>query len=169
MKTLILLSLIFLCACSSLPKVETKLEREQPITQELKFGTRGSDLIVQRKVDMIERLRALQIEVYELEAKTYGSEFGSLGVYGVLKECRMDLAKNEGALRYLEPLEKVTENEPPLTIGFDEAEKLVGISEETLQARIDRFEGYKRTLKGRLVTLEQKLDVCRIERHVAGK
>lgn len=169
MKTLILLSLLFLSACSSLPKVETKLEREQPINAELKFGTRGTDLIVQRKVDMIERLRALQIEVYELEAKTYGSEFGSLGIYGLLKECRMNLAYSEGALRYLEPLERVTDNEPPLTIGFDETEKLVGIAEETLQARIDRFEGYKRTLKGRLVGLEQKLDMCKVERHVAGK
>lgn len=125
-------------------------------------------MVVQKKVMMNEELRKLQYEVYELEDRVYGNrKYGSLGLYGVLRECRLQLSdtKNggDGKLKWTEPIDRVTEKEEEFKIGLDEEKKLVGVSEEFLADRIKRFKGYKSVLDKRQDEYEEKVAICKAE------
>jgi hypothetical protein len=173
MKTL---SLILLCAamlvsCSSkhkAEKIETEIEKKEVITGDESVGIKDGNMIVQKKVSMNEELRKLQYEVYSLEDRVYGNRnYGSLGLYGSLRECRANLAdkKNggDGKLIWTEPIDRVTAKEEDFKIGIDEKEKLVGISEEFLKDRIQRFRGYRNILEKRQDEYDEKLAICRTE------
>ena len=125
-------------------------------------------MVVQRKVEMSEELRLLQNEVYAMEYEVYGNRsLGSLGLYGVLRKCREQLAdpKNggEGKIIWTEPIDRVTDKEEELKIGIDEKDKLVGITEEYLKDRLSRFQKYKNTLSKRQDEYQQKVEVCKME------
>ena len=79
-------------ACSSphkAKKLDTEFERSQNVQGE-EVGIKDGKLVVQRKIELAERLRRLQNDVYELEDRVYGNrKFGSKGLYGVLKDCKI--------------------------------------------------------------------------------
>lgn len=164
--------LMTLTACSSNPhkaeKVDTSIEKPTKLSGDDTIGVKDGNLVVQRKVNMAEELRALQYEVYELEDRTYGNEkLHSRGLYGVLRECRAEVADKanggSGKVLWTEPIDRVTDKEEEMKIGFDEKDKLVGVSEEYLKDRIARFKEYRTILRNRRNDLETKIEVCEAE------
>lgn len=160
-----------LSACSHNPhkakEIDTKIENSASISGDTTVGVKDGNMVVQRKVLMSEELRALQNEVYELEDRVYGNrKYGSLGLYGVLRDCRLQLADKanggDGKLIWTEPVDRVTEKEEELNIGL-EGDKLVGVTEEMLRDRIARFRGYKAILQKRQDEYEEKVAICKAE------
>ncbi len=157
--------------CSSNPnkaeKIETAIDNKGKVKDE-SVGVKDGNMVVQKKTLMSEELRRLQYEVYELEDRVYGNrKFGSKGLYGVLKDCRTQLAdkKNggDGKLKWLEPSERITDKEDEYKIGIDEENNLVAVSEEYIKDRIARFRGYKQTLMKREDEYQEKTDICKAE------
>jgi hypothetical protein len=171
-KYLLLLAVSFLAACSTNPNkakhIDTKLESDEEISGDTKLGLKDGEMMVQKKVKMNEELRRIQNEVYELEDRVYGNrKYGSSGLYGVLRTCKMDLSdpKNggDGKLKWTEAMDRVTDKEDEYKIGLDDKKKLVGVSEEYLNDRIDRFRGYKQVLQKRQDEYEEKVAICKAE------
>lgn len=163
-----LIATIFVVGCSHNPhkaeKIDTKIDNSQEVQDE-KIGIKGGNMIVQKKVEMSDELRRLQYEVYELDDRVYGNrKYGSKGLYGSLKDCRTEQTSRklggDGKLTWTEPADRVTDREDDFTIGVDEKEKIVGISEEFLKDRIARFKKYKTTLLKRQDEYEEKLEIC---------
>ena len=173
MKLLILTSatLLMFAGCSSKHKakdIDTSIENSQNLNSETKLGVKDGDMIVQKKVEMNEELRRLQYEVYELEDRVYGNrKYGSLGLYGVLRNCKTELSDprngGDGKLAWTEPMERITDKEDEFKIGLDEQKKLVGVTEEFLKDRIDRFKGYKTLLMKRQDEYDEKVAICKTD------
>src|SRR4051812_15524191 len=147
----LLSSTLILSACSHNPNkarsIDTELQKSSEVKGDEQIGVKDGNLVVQKKVLMAEELRRLQTDVYELEDRVYGNrKYGSLGLYGVLKDCRKKAAdrKNggEGKLIWTESIQRVTEKEEDFKIGLDEKDKIVGVSEEFLKDRMTRFQSY---------------------------
>ena len=171
-RVLVLVATVTLSACASNPnkaeKIETKIDNKGVITGDTSVGVKNGDMVVQRKVLMSEELRRLQYEVYELEDHVYGNrKYGSLGLYGVLKDCRGQLAEKanggDGKLLWTEPLDRVTDKEEDFKLGLDEKSQLVGVSEEFLKDRIERFRNYKMILQKRQDEYDDKVAICKNE------
>ena len=147
--------------------IETKMDKSSQVSGDTKLGVKDGNMVVQKKVLMNEELRRLQNEVYEMEDHVYGNrKYGSLGLYGVLRDCRTQLADKEnggsGKLQWTEPMERITDKEEDMRMGFDEKkDQLVGVSEEMLKDRIDRFRGYKNILMKRQDEYEDKVAICK--------
>jgi hypothetical protein len=161
---------VLLGACAHNPnkaeKIETKIDNSDQVSGDTTVGVKDGNMIVQRKVAMNEELRRLQNEVYELEDHVYGNrKYGSLGLYGVLKDCRMQLSDTanggSGHLTWTEPMDRVTDKEEEMNVGLDEKKKLIGVSEEMLKDRIERFRGYKALLQKREDEYDDKVAVCK--------
>lgn len=174
MKKWILLSIsgLMIAACSSNPhkaeKIETAIEKKAEITGDTSLGVKDGNMVVQKKVMMNEELRRLQNEVYALEDRVYGNRtYGSLGLYGVLRQCKADFSdrKNggDGKLMWTEPIDRVTANEEEFSIGVDEKDKIVGVKEEFLKDRIERFRNYRTVLEKRQDEYETKLAICQAD------
>lgn len=166
------LSILFILGCSSSPhkaeKVDTTIEKTQSVGGGEQIGVKDGKMVVQQKVLMGEELRRLQTDVYEMEDRIYGNrKYGSSGKYGMLKECRMEASDKsnggDGKLKWTEPMSRVTDSETEFKIGLDEKDQLVGVSDEFLKDRIDRFKKYKTILQGREDELNEKLDICQTE------
>lgn len=161
-----------LAACKSNPhkaeQIETEIENRGEVSGDTSVGVKDGQMVVMRKVQMNEELRRIQYEVYELEDRVYGNrKYGSLGLYGVLRDCRLQLSdpKNggDGKLKWTEPIDRVTDKEEEFKVGLDEKEKLVGVSEEFLKDRLERFKGYKNVLQKRQDEYEEKVAICKAE------
>lgn len=173
MRILALALIGVIAACSHNPnkaeKIETKMDKTETVVGNEAVGVKkNGEMVIQKKVILSEELRRIQYEVYELEDRVYGNrKYGSLGLYGALKECRLKLSDKRlggsGKLMWTEPLERVTDKETEFKLGIDENEKLVGISEEFLNDRIDRFRKSKSTLQLREDEYEDKLAICKAE------
>ncbi|MGE0526588.1 MAG: hypothetical protein AB7G93_15515 [Bdellovibrionales bacterium] len=168
----ILLGFILLSGCKSRPhkaeNIETQLERAAQISGNQKVGLKDGDMVVMDKVEMSEKLRDLQNEVYALEDRVYGTrKLGSLGLYGDLKACRRKMASRQfggsGTLVWTEPLDRLTDKEDELKIGLDEKKELVGVSEEYLRDRLNRFRGYKLILQKRADEFTDRIASCKSE------
>lgn len=168
----VLAGIASLVACSSNPhkaeKIDTKIEKSEAVVGNEAVGVKDGNMVIQKKVVLSEELRRIQYEVYELEDRVYGNrKYGSRGLYGSLKDCRLALTDKklggDGKLMWTEPLERVTDKEDEFKLGVDENDKLVGISEEYLKDRIDRFRKFKATLQMREDEYEDKLAICRAE------
>ena len=168
---LISIELLF-TACTTNPNkakdIETHMENTSQVSGDTSLGVKDGMMVVQRKVQMNEELRKIQYDVYELEDRVYGNrKYGSLGLYGVLRDCRLQLSdtKNggDGKLKWTEPMDRVTDKEDDFKIGIDEEKKLVGVSEEFLADRIKRFKGYKSVLDNREDEYEEKVAICKAE------
>ena len=149
-------------------KIDTKIDNSQSLSGDTSLGVKDGNMIVQKKVMMNEELRRIQYEVYELEDHVYGNrKYGSLGLYGVLRECKLQISDpangGDGKLMWTEPLERVTDKEDDFKIGIDEEKKLVGVSEEFLLDRINRFKGYKTLLSKRQDEYDEKNAICQGE------
>lgn len=167
-----LVMMFVLGACSTNPhkaeKIDTEIEKKSSLTGEQSIGVKDGNMVYQKKVNMAEELRRLQIDVYSLEDKVYGNrKFGSQGLYGNLKGCRKDLVdpKNggNGKLKWTEPIDRVTDKEEEFKIGLDDKDKIVGVSEEFLKDRIERFKDYQRVLQKREDEYQEKMDICEAE------
>lgn len=163
-----MLALVSVVGCSHNPnkaeKISTKMEREQNVVGE-KVGVKDGNLVVQRKVEIADELRRIQYDVFELEDRVYGNrKYGSKGLYGSLKDCRAKLTSKEmggdGKIMWTEPLERITDKEEEFSVGIDEKDKIVAVSEEFLNDRLSRFRKYKQTLQKRQDDFEDKLDIC---------
>ena len=172
MISILLLVGLFFNSCATnknkAEKIDTKIETETALNGETVLGIKDGNMVVQKKVQMNEELRKIQYEVYELEDRVYGNrKFGSLGLYGVLRECRLQLSDprngGDGKMMWTEPSERITDKEDDLKIGLDEEKKLVGITEEFLHDRIVRFKGYKNLLNKRQDEYEEKTAICNTE------
>jgi len=161
---------VLTAACAHNPnkaeKVDTSIDKSAPISGDTKVGVKDGNMVVQKKVMMNEELRRLQNEVYEMEDRVYGNrKYGSLGLYGVLKDCRTQLADKaqggDGKLKWTEPIDRVTDKEDDLKVGLDDKDQLVGVSEEMLKDRIERFRNYKQVLMKREDEYEDKVAVCK--------
>jgi hypothetical protein len=162
---------LFLLGCAhnenKAEKIDTDMKSKGSVTGE-EVGIKHGDMIVQRKTLMSEQLRDIQYEVYSLEETVYGNAtYGTLGMYGVLKNCRLQLVDKrnggDGKLIWTEPLDRVTNKEQDFKIGVDENDKLVAVSEEFLKDRIARFKEYKNILLKRQTEYQTKVDVCKAE------
>jgi hypothetical protein len=69
----------------------------------------------------------------------------------------------DGKVMWQEPLERVIKDEDNFTVGLDEEQRLVGVSEEYLKDRISRFKGYEKVLQARRDEYEEKVLVCQTE------
>jgi len=158
-----------LVSCASNPhkakEIDTKIDNMQKVNGTDNMGIKDGNMVVQKKVMMNEELRRLQNSVYESEDKVYGNrKYGSLGLYGALKSCKIKLSSKayggDGKLRWTEPIDRVTDKEDQFNIGLDEKNKIVGVSEEFLLDRIQRFKKYKMVLNKRQDEYQEKLDIC---------
>jgi hypothetical protein len=163
---------MILAACSHNPskaeKIETEIDKKESVSGDTAVGVKDGNMIVQKKVMMSEEVRRLQNDVYSLEDRVYGNRtYGSQGLYGVLRDCRMQVADKanggDGKLVWTEPIDRVTDKEDEFKLGIDEKEKIVGISEEFLKDRIVRFRNYRNVLEKRQDEYEEKLAVCHTE------
>lgn len=163
---------LFLVYCASNPhkakEIDTTVEKQQKLNDEQSIGVKEGNMIYQQKVDMAEELRRLQIGVYSLEDRVYGNrKYGSAGLYGVLKKCRAELVdpKNGGTgkLMWTEPMDRVTDKEEEFDIGYDNKDKIIGVSQEFLKDRINRFKEFKRILEKREDEYQDKVDICNAE------
>lgn len=166
-KTLLLIhASLSLIACGHSPhRAETlnvKMEKKDRLSHGVYIGIKKGNMVYQKKSLLSEELRLLQNSVYELEDRVYGSrKYGSLGLYGVLRECKADLAKKEdGNLTFLEPLDRITDKEENYDVGLDENGQLITLSEEFIKDRIERFKTYKRILQKREDEYEEKVLIC---------
>jgi hypothetical protein len=156
-------------ACKSNPHkaqdIKTDLDKAERVSGNSKVGLKDGEMVVLDKVQMSERLRDLQNGVYSLEDKVYGNrKFGSLGLYGEYKSCKRKIASRQyggtGTMVWTEPLDRVTDKEEELKVGLDEKKELVGVSEEYLKDRIQRFQGYKMILQKRSDEFEERISEC---------
>ena len=168
---LVLTASVLFFGCSSKHKakdLDTSIENSQTMNSDTRLGVKDGDMVVQRKVSMNEELRRLQYEVYELEDHVYGNrKYGSMGLYGVLRNCKSEISDprngGDGKLIWTEPMERITDKEDDFKIGLDEEKKLVGVSEEFLKDRIDRFKGYKSLLMKRQDEYDEKVAICKTD------
>jgi predicted component of type VI protein secretion system len=149
-------------------KIDTQVDNSEQLNGETKLGVKDGDMIVQRKVSMAEELRTLQYEVYEMEDRVFGNrKYGSLGLYGVLRECKSQLSDvsngGDGKMKWTEPMDRVSDKEEEFKIGLDENNKLIGVTEEYLKDRIARFRGYKSLLSKRQDEYEEKVELCKTD------
>lgn len=172
MNRLILFTL-FLTACSSNPhkaeKIDTKVDLSQMVATDQVIGVKDGNMIVQKKVMMGEELRRLQNEAYELEAKVYGGPryLDNEGLWGAVRKCYIEAADSrnggDGKLRPMsERREYVIPENDGTKIGLDEKDEIVGISEEFLKDRIDRYQTYRTVLRQREDEYTEKLQVCQL-------
>jgi hypothetical protein len=160
-------------ACASNPnkaeKIETKIENTEEIGAGRSLGVnQNKEMITQKKVKLSEYLRTLQYEVYGLEKTIYGDdETGNKGKWGVLEDCRMTLnsAQMDGNGTYFKMPEKarLTVGDGMVQkIGLDENNQLVGISEDYLKNRIQKFENFKTTYESRKDWYDTQLKICKM-------
>lgn len=170
-KFTLIMALLALAACSSKHKakeIDTTIKDAAPVSNQGVVGVKDGEMVYQKKVMMNEQLRNLELDVYNLEAKVYGGPryLDNRGLYGVLQDCRLQMSEpkngGDGKLLWTEKREYVTQESDYTTIGVDK-KKIVGVSEEYLKDRIDRFAGYKTVLQGRQEEYETKVKVCELE------
>lgn len=142
------------------------MEKSQNVYGGEQAGIKDGNLVLQKKVILAEELRKLQVDVHELEDKVYGNQkYGSWGLYGTLKDCRKKLSDKsnggDGKLRWIEKIERVTDQEDEFKIGIDEKDRLVAVKEEFLKDRIDRYKKYSKILKSREIDFQEKVDICK--------
>lgn len=149
-------------------KVDTKLDNAAPVGSGA-IGIKDGDMVYQRKVAMNEQLRTLENEVYDLEARVFGGPryLDNRGLYGVLRDCRLQMGEadnnGDGKMRWTESRVYVTSEEDFSKIGVENKKDIVGVTEEGLRDRIDRFKGYKDILIKRQDEYETKVKVCELE------
>lgn len=170
MKNVLIILALALTACASNPHkaehLNTKVELSAPVGNDQVIGVKDGNMVVQKKVLMSEELRRLQNDAYHVEAEVYGGYryFDNRGLYGVLQECliekRMPMAEKR---EYVIPEAETTR------IGLDENNKLVGITEEFLKDRIERFATYLKVLRDRKAEYETQVKLCDMDRKVAGQ
>ena len=156
-----------LAACSHNPnkaeKINTEITSKGTVDGET-VGIKDGSMIVQKKELLSEQLRELQNSAYALQYEVYGNPYGSPGLYGALRDCKMKLSSHtDGKLQWTEAPEEIVQEMDVSKMGLDETQNLVGVSEEFLKDRVTRFQGYKKVLEKREYEYKQKNDMCQLE------
>lgn len=173
MKSLLLafMGVLTMIGCASKNKakeLDTKIKNTSQVTSDSVIGVKDGDMVYQRKVQMNEELRTLELAVYNLEARVYGGPryLDNRGLYGVLRDCRAELGdvsnRGEGKVQWTEKREYVTPEDDFTQIGL-ENKNIIGVSEEYLLDRLSRFKGYKTTLEARQEEYETKVKSCEMQ------
>jgi hypothetical protein len=166
--TLTTLGLLILAGACSSPHTakeeDTRLEKSSSAGNQ-EVGLRDGKVVVQRKVLLAEELRKLEHQTYLLEDEVYGNEqYGTAGIVGVLKDCYRRLSDprlgGEGKLKRAPKVERVTADEEKVKYVIDEKGELVGLTEEFLRDRMDRFQKYRKILNDRRSDVQTDLDIC---------
>ena len=159
--------LIFGCANpNKAEKIETQGEKMKTVGNNTSVGmNKKGEVVARQKVEMADELQQLQRRVYTIEEDVYGSdEFGNKGKWGVLKDCLKQANSKElggdGKLHVMPERRQVTKKEAQLKIGLDEQGNLVGVSDEYLKDRIERFHGYEDILQKDKDFYEEKIQIC---------
>jgi hypothetical protein len=171
MKAFVLLIFVFsILGCSSKKKkselVDIKpLEKKNQVSGEGSLGVRDNAVVYQRKVYLAEELRQLENDAYNLETKVYGHrDYGGRGLYGVYKDCNAKLSNpkvgGDGTLSPIEPAARVLEDEKESKYGVDDKDQLVGVSEEFLSDRVNRFKKFRKILRKREDEYSEKIRIC---------
>ncbi len=168
----LILMVMVLGACTSALKkknevkdLDTKMENQKQISGDSSLGVKDNTMVVQRKVELAEELRRLENMTYAMEYEVYGNrEYGTTGLYGVYRDCKGQVNSTKlggsGKLIPVEPPAKVINEDKELKFGKDEKGELVGISEEYLSERIERFKKYRKVLRKRRQEYETKVRIC---------
>ena len=147
-------------------KIETKGEKMKAVGDNTSVGlNKKGEMISRQKVEMADHLQQLQRRVYTLEEDVYGNDdMGNRGKWGVLRDCMKQAnSKDLGGDGKLHPMperRQVTKKEGQLKIGLDEQGNLVGISDEYLKDRIERFNGYEDILQRDKDFYDEKIQIC---------
>ena len=147
-------------------KIDTKGEKMKSIGDNTSVGlNKKGEMISRQKVEMAEHLQQLQRGVYSLEEEVYGNDdLGNRGKWGVLRDCMKQAnSKDLGGDGKVHPIperRQVTKKESQMKIGLDEQGNLVGLSDEFLKDRIERFNGYQDILQKDKEFYDEKIQIC---------
>ncbi len=169
---LILSAGVFLGGCATelekrneVKDLDTQMEKKETIKGDESVGIKDDKFRIQKKVMLAEELRRLENVTYGMEYEVYGNrDYGTKGLYGAYRDCKteensVDLG-GDGKMSPIEPPAPVINEETKLNFGLDEKGDMVGVSEEYLSERIDRFKKYRKILKKRRSEYETKLRIC---------
>ena len=163
----------FLVACSSNPhkaeEIKTELDKKEDAGAGLTMGlNEKGEMVTSQKQKLVDYLKGLQSEVYELESEIYGQEkYGRKGLWGSLRDCLDEArSKKRGGDGKAAAVPKKTvltlkEDSNFNKIGFDEKAQLVGVKEEYLLDRSKRFENYKENYLKQKDDFEDQLRACK--------
>lgn len=164
-----LMGVLLVGACSSGPETAEDMDE----TLESKTGQQGEqlgikddELTIQKRASIEEKLFKLDSEVQDMQNAVYGPSLTDPhGLWAALQDCRNRKADPRvGGNGSPEPMEKwqnlaETEDDFALTVNKKRT-KVVAVSEERLQTRIDRLRSNKRILEGSYQEFKQKLNSC---------
>lgn len=174
MKKLSLLGLFLLAGCASTgPEPFDQKLNNTPDGRGEEIGLRGDKAYIQKKVHLEERLWSLKAQVDDLQRAIYGaSKQDPSGIFLGLRDCRKRVADPRlgglGKADASEPWTNITQKEEAFFYQVDKkTNSLVGVSEEALDERIQRYEGYKATLETKYDEMKDKLDACEEKYHAA--
>lgn len=162
-------TLLFVFGCANpnkAEKIETKGEKMKAVGDNTSVGlNKKGEMISRKKVEMADHLQQLQRRVYTLEEEVYGNdEMGNKGKWGVLRDCLKQANSKElggdGKIHPMPDRRQVTKKEGQMKIGLDEQGNLVGVSDEYLKDRIERFNGYEEILQKDKDFYDEKLQIC---------
>jgi hypothetical protein len=160
---------LFVLACANpnkAQKLDTTGDKMKGVGDSTSVGlNKNGEMISRKKVEMADHLQQLQRKVYTLEEEVYGSdEFGNRGKWGVLKDCMKQVNSKDfggdGKIHTIPDRRQVTKKETQMKIGLDESGNLVGISDEFLKDRIERFNAYQDILEKDKDFYDDKTQVC---------
>jgi hypothetical protein len=161
---------LFLFACSHNPnkaeKLDTTLDKKGDVSQGGAIGLKDGNMVYQKKYEISEELRDLEIKTHEMESQVYGGRryFDNRGQWGALKDCREKISlMGDGKMSWTEPREYVIPDEDNYSIGLDEKNNLIGVTEEFLKDRMARFRKYRDTLEKRSDEYTERINECKME------
>jgi hypothetical protein len=131
-----------------------------------KVGVRDDKVVIQKRIYLEEQLWTLKSEVDDLQRVLYGaSRQDPGGIWLGLRECRKRLADPRiGGTGKPEPMEtwaNITKQDEAFFYKVDKkTNSLVGVSEEALDERLQRYQTHKRVLSAKYEELKDKIDSC---------
>jgi TolA-binding protein len=166
--TLALFAGISLVGCSSTPEGPGELEKTYNTStgdNREQVGMRDDKVVVQKRIYLEEQLFSLKSEVDDLQSTIFGkSRQDPGGLYLGLKDCRNRLSDPRlGGNGKPQPMEKwvnITAQDEQFFFKADKNNHLVGVSEEALDNRIQRFQKHQRMLTEQYDSFKDKLDTC---------
>lgn len=162
--------------------IDTELQNSQPHGAGSVGLNENDELVFRRKVRLLDYMKGLEAEVYELESEVYGHEkWNRKGLYGVLRDCQDEARSKKlgGDGKVAQPLKKsiLTKGEDvnfsrlyssdalskTAKVGIDEKKQIVAIEDDYLVSRIKRFEGYKEAYAEQKERYQEYLRICDAE------
>jgi hypothetical protein len=177
MKKLSLSALVFTilvsaCASTGPRDMDKTLNNGTGETGE-KVGVRDDKVVIQKRIYLEEQLWTLKSEVDDLQRAIFGaSRQDPGGIWLGLRECRKRLSDPRiGGMGKPEPMEtwtNITKQDEAFFYKVDKkTNSLVGVSEEALDERLQRYQTHKRVLSTKYDEMKDKIDSCEDRYHSA--